>query len=201
VSKHVTVVKGKVLVQDQFTSVEEALVRTKHRNKSVFEFWRTRHASLEFLSDFEKLEELSLINATIATPESLSKLRGLKKLFLNGAKFASGYGFLAHLDQIEELHLLNVRGAFTLPDLEPLASLRTFRVWGCKGFADASVLNAAPRLEELEFIDTALTPEALTALFEKESVKYLSARFGTKRENDAFSQLSTTYGKARYPGV
>ncbi|WP_437783601.1 hypothetical protein [Sorangium sp. So ce1097] len=197
-SKNIRIVKGKVVVEGKFTLLEEEVVRVKHRDRKIFEFWRTSHASLSFLKDLSGVEDLSFVNAKIEDPSALSCLSTLKRLFLNGVRVSSGFGFLATLGQLEELHLLNLKGELVLPDLEGLGSLRKFRVWGCKRFLDASVLKGVRDLEEVEFIDTAMGPDDLLVLFEKASVRYIDARFGTKRNNDVFSEYLVKFGKKQY---
>ncbi|KYF53237.1 hypothetical protein BE08_22850 [Sorangium cellulosum] len=178
--------------------MEEEVVRARYRDRKIFEFWRTSHASLLFLKDLSDVEDLSFVNAKIEDASALSCLSTLKRLFLNGVRVSSGFGFLATLDQIEELHLLNLRGELVLPDLGGLGSLRRFRVWGCKRFSDASVLKGVRDLEEVELVDTALGPDDLLVLFEKASVKYIDSRFGTKRHNDAFSEYLVKFNKKQY---
>ncbi|WP_438019318.1 hypothetical protein WMF18_09710 [Sorangium sp. So ce315] len=197
-SKNIRVVKGKVVVEGKFTSLEEEVVRARYRDRKVFEFWRTSHASLSFLKDLADVEGLSFVNAKIEDPSALSCLSSLKKLFLNGVRVSSGFGFLATLGQIEELYLLNLKGELVLPDLEGLGSLRKFRVWGCKRFSDASVLKGVRDLEEVEFVDAGMVPDDLLVLFEKASIKYINCRFGTKRHNDAFSEYLVKFGKKQY---
>ncbi|WP_437638390.1 hypothetical protein [Sorangium sp. So ce854] len=196
--KNVRVVKGKVVVEGEFASLEEEVVRARYRDRKIFEFWRTSHASLSFLKDLDGVEELSFVNAKIEDPSALSCVSTLRKLFLNGVRVGSGFGFLAMLDQIEELYLLNLKGELALPDLGRLGSLRKFWVWGCKRFLDASVLKEVRDLEEVEFIDTAMGPDDLLVLFEKASVKYINARFGTKRHNDVFSEYLVKFNKKQY---
>lgn len=62
---NIRLIKGKVVIEDRFTSLEEGIVRARHRGKRAFEFWRTHHRSLSFLVELSDLEELSLINATV----------------------------------------------------------------------------------------------------------------------------------------
>ncbi|WP_434046605.1 MULTISPECIES: hypothetical protein [Sorangium] len=197
-SKNISIVKGKVVVEGKFTSLEEEVVRAKCRGRKILEFWRTSHASLSFLRGLIGVEELSFVNAKIEDPSALSCLSTLKRLFLNGVRVRSGFGFLATLEQIEELHLLNLKGELVLPDLEGLDSLRKFCVWGCKGFSDASVLKGVRHLEEVEFIDTAMGPDDLLVLFEKASIKCVDSRFRTKRHNDTFSEYLVKFNKRQY---
>ncbi|WP_437991875.1 hypothetical protein [Sorangium sp. So ce145] len=190
--------KGKVVVEDKFTSLEEEVIKARYGSKSVFEFWRTNHASLSFLKELSGIEDLSFVNAKIEDPSSLSCLTTLKRLFLNGVKVSSGFGFLSDLSRVEELHLLNMKGELALPSLEGLGSLKSFRVWGCKRFSDASALKEVRGLEEVEFIDTAMEPDDLLVLFEKASIKYIDSRFRTKRQNDVFSEYLVKFNKSQY---
>ena len=134
----------------------------------------------------------------VADPRALAEIGTLRRLFLNGFTSAAGWGFLADLTQIEELHILNTRGALVLPDLQRLDHLRTFRIWGCKGLSDLSILTDVPHLEEVELVDTALAPDDLLPLLEKPSIAYLSATFATKRDTDRFDEYLDTYGKRAF---
>jgi len=115
------VVKGTVVVEGTFS--ESDLVR-RHASRREFELWRMRLASLAFLTDLPAIERLGLINVKVADPRALAELGTLRNLFLNGFTSASGWGFLAELAQIEELHILNTRGPLVLPDLRRLDHLR-----------------------------------------------------------------------------
>ncbi|WP_437857178.1 hypothetical protein [Sorangium sp. So ce363] len=192
--------KGKVVVEDKFASLEEEVIKAKYGSKRVFEFWRTNHVSLSFLTGLSDIEDLSLINAKIEDPSALSCLTTLKRLFLNGVKVSSGFGFLSGLSQIEELYLLNLKGELALPSLKGLDSLKTFRVWGCKRFSDVSVLEEAQGLEEVEFVDTAMEPDDLLVLFEKASIKYINSQFRAKKQNDVFSEYLVKFNKNQYRG-
>ena len=72
-------------------------------------------------------------------------------------------------------------------------------MWGCKGFADASILAAVPNLEEVALVDTGLEPDQLEPIVAKPSVQYVSARFGAKSLNERFDELLAAHGKVRYP--
>lgn len=197
-TKNVSLLKGKVVVQDKFSSVEEETLNKKYKDKMEFEFWRTNLQSLSFLESFDKIKSLSLINTKLDDTSALSRLDTLDRLFLNGIKPASGWAFLENLKQIRELHILNIKGEFVIPSLGELDSLRTFRVWGCKGFADVSSLLGVPNLEEVELIDTALLPEDLLDLFAKPSLRYVNARFSTKKNNDLFAEYLLKFNKKQY---
>lgn len=197
-SKNISLLKGKVVIEGKFSEPEQEFLIEKYKSKKVFEFWRTQLKSLTFLKNLTMMESLSLINTKVEDPNALSEIGTLKNLFLNEFKPGSGWGFLANLTQIEELHILNTRGELILPDLQKLDQLKTFRIWGCKGFADISILKNTPNLEEVELVDTALTPEQLLPLFEKPSVKYLSSSFNTKKDNELFQVYLDKYGKKAY---
>ncbi|MDQ0372712.1 hypothetical protein [Cellulomonas humilata] len=189
------VVKGTVVVEENFSQAD--LVR-RHASRREFELWRMRLASLEFLKDLPAIERLGLINVKVADPHALAEIGTLRNLFLNGFTSAPGWGFLAELTQIEELHILNTRGKLVLPDLTRLDHLKTFRIWGCKGLSDISILTEVPHLEEVQLVDTALTPDDLVPLLEKPSVRYLSSSFGTQRESKLFEEYLDTYGKKQW---
>ena len=189
------VVKGTVVVEETFSQAD--LVR-RHASRREFELWRMRLASLAFLTDLPAIERLGLINVKVADPHALAEIGTLRNLFLNGFTSASGWGFLAELTQIEELHILNTRGKLVLPDLARLDHLKTFRIWGCKGLSDISILTEVPHLEEVQLVDTALTPDDLVPLLEKPSVGYLSSSFGTQRESKLFEEYLDTYGKKQW---
>jgi hypothetical protein len=125
------------------------------------EFWRTQLKSLTFLKNLPKIESLSLINVKVEDPNTLCEIDTLKNLFLKEFKLGSGWDFLANLAQIEELHILNTRGELVLPDIQKLDQLKTFRLWGCKGFTNISILKNTPNLEEVALVDTVLTLEKL----------------------------------------
>lgn len=197
-TKNVSLLKGKVVVQDKFSSAEEEILNKKYKGKTVFEFWRTSHQSLCFLESMENIESLSLINTKIDDATALADLNTLNHLFLNGIKLKSGWDFLADLKQIRELHILNIKGELTLPNLAKLDSLNTFRIWGCKGLGDVSFLLGVPKLEEIELIDTALQPDDLLGLLAKPSVRYVNARFNTKKNNDLFLEYLQKFNKKQY---
>ncbi|WP_456789815.1 hypothetical protein [Cellulomonas sp. P5_C5] len=197
-SEHVRVVKGAVVIEDRFAEPERELLTRRYRSRKVVELWRTRHRSFDFLKDLPHLEDLSLIRVKVDDPRALSEIRTLKRLFLNGLNPGSGWDFLADLTQVEELHLLNVRGPLTLPDLQRLDHLATFRVWGCKGLADVSALEKTPRLEEVWLTDTALTPDLVLPLLEKPSVRYLSSSFPRRRDDELFQEYLARYGKVQW---
>ena len=123
----------------------------------------------------------------------------MRSLFINTSAIAAGFDFLADLAQVEELHLLNHRGPLTLPALEGMAALKRFRVWGCKGFTDISVLAEVPQLEEVELIDAGLEPEDLKPLITKPTIRYVNAQFATQSRNAHFTELLAKYGKGKYP--
>jgi hypothetical protein len=200
-SKNISLLKGKVVVEGKFSEPEQELLITKYKSKKVFEFWRVQLKSLTFLKEFPNIESLSLINVKAEDLNTLAQIGTLKKLFLNELKPASGWNFLAHLIQIEDLHILNTRGEFILPDLHKLDHLKTFRIFGCKGLADISMLKNAQNLEEVELVDTALTPENLLPIFENPSVKYLSSSFNTKKDNELFQMYLAKYGKKAFRDV
>lgn len=197
-SKTISLLKGKVIIEGKFAEQEQELLIEKYKSKKVFEFWRTQLKSLTFLKDLPNLEDLGLINVKVDDINALSEVNTLKRLFLNELKLNSGWGFLQNLTQIEELHILNIKGELTLPDLQKLDHLKTFRLWGCKGLADISILEKIPNLEEVELVDTALTLENLLPLFEKPSIKYLSSSFSKKKDKELFKEYLNKYGKKAY---
>ncbi len=197
-SKNISLLKGKVVIEGKLSELEQEFLIEKYQSKKVFELWRTQLKSLTFLKDLRKMESLSLINTKVEDPQALSEIGSLKNLFLNEFKPGSGWNFLANLSQIEELQILNTRGELALPDLQKLDHLKTFRIWGCKGFADISILKNTPNLEEIELVDTGLTPEKLLPLLEKPSVKYLSSSFNTKKDNELFQEYLDRYGKKAF---
>lgn len=197
-SKNVSLRKGKVVIEDKFTASEEELIKSKHRAKKAFEFWRTRHTSLLVLKELSNIDDLSFINCKIGDPSALAHLATLKRLFFNGTQVSSGLGFLSDLSQIEELHLLNLKGNLTLPSFKNLDALKRFRVWGCKKLSDVSALEEVRNLEEVELIDTALEPDDLLALLKKPSTKYINPQFKTQRHNDAFAEYLARYNKSRH---
>lgn len=192
------VIKGKVVVEGHLGAEDSAALQAKYKSTQVFELRRLKHADLAFLKSFDGLRELSLVNVKVDEASALASLGKLHKLLLNGVTVRAGFSFLEQLEQIGELHLLNQPGELCLPDLGGLASLTKFRVWGCKRFSDVFILRGAPKLEEVEFIDTALGPDDLRVLFEKTSIKYINARFRTKRDNEVFSRYLTEFGKSQY---
>lgn len=196
----IKVVKGSVVVEGVLADEQHADVIRRCKGRSQLELWRGQYRDLEFLELVAGLEGLSVVSSRIADPSALARLPGLRCLFLNGARIDAGFGFLAHLAQVEELSLLNLRGALELPDLSDLTALRRFRVWGCKGFADAASLATLPNLEELELVDTGFErdPEVLEPLVAKPSLRYVSATFGAKSRNDRFDALLAKHGKSRY---
>lgn len=194
-SKNIGLLKGKVVIEDQFSESEQELLIKKYKSKTEFEFWRTKHKSLTFLKDLPELESLSLISTKVENADFLSEIPKLKTLFLNAAKFDSGWNFLENLNQIEELHILNVRGKLILPDLKMLDQLKSFRIWGCKGLADISVLENVRQLEEVDLVDTAVTLENLLPVIEKPSVKYINATFGRKKDRDLFQEYVDKFEK------
>ena len=198
--ENVRLLKGRVVVEGKLSGPEQELLVEKYKSKKAFEFWRTQLKSLAFLKELPSLESLSLVNARIEDVNALSEVNTLKTLFLNEARLGSDWGFLANLCQIEELHILNIRGELALPDLGNLDCLRAFRIWGCKGLADISALENTPRLEEVELIDTGLTPERTLPLFKKPSIKYLNASFGKKKSDELFQEYLERYGKLRARG-
>lgn len=195
---NVRVVKGKLVVEDEFSELERRVLAGRHRSRTELELRRTRHESLAFLADLPALERLEVVSAEVDDPTALAEAGALRTLFLNGTAPRSGWGFLADLTQIEELHLLNVRGPLALPDLCRLDRLRTFRAWGCTGLADVSSLESASRLEEVELVATSVTADGLLPLLAKPSVLYVSATFTTKRENERFRQHLDRYGKRAF---
>ncbi len=197
-SKNISLLKGKVVIEGKLSEPEQEFLIEKYKSKKVFEIWRTQFKSLTFLKDLLKMESLSLINTKVEDPQALSEIGSLKNLFLNEFKPGSGWNFLANLSQIEELQILNTRGELALPDLRKLDHLKTFRIWGCKGFVDISILKNTPNLEEVELVDTGLTPEKLLPLLEKPSVKYLSSSFNTKKDNELFQEYLDKYGKKSF---
>jgi hypothetical protein len=197
-SKNISLLKGKVVVEGKFSEQEKEFLIEKYKSKKVFEFWRTQLKSFTFLKDLSNIESLSLINVKSEDSDALSEIGTLKKLFLNEFKPGSGWNFLANLTQIEELHILNVKGELLLPELQKLDHLKTIRIWGCKGFADISALKNIPVLEEVELVDTSLTPEKLLPLLEKPSVKYLSSSFNTKKDNELFQTYLAKCGKKAF---
>jgi hypothetical protein len=197
-SKNISLLKGKVVIEGKLSEPEQEFLIEKYKSKKVFEVWRTQLKSLTFLKDLPKMESLSLINTKVEDPQALSEIGSLKNLFLNEFKPGSGWNFLADLSQIEELQILNTRGELALPDLQKLDHLKIFRLWGCKGFVDISILENTPNLEELELVDTGLTPEKLLPLLEKPSVKYLSASFSTKKDNELFQEYLARHGKKAF---
>lgn len=197
-SETISLLKGKVVIKGKFSEPEENLLIEKYKSKKIFEFWRTQLKSLTFLKNLPKMESLSLINVKVEDPNTLCEIGTLKNLFLNEFKPGSGWDFLANLAQIEELHILNTRGQLILPDLQKLDQLKTFRLWGCKGFTDISILKNTPNLEEVVLVDTAVTLEKLLPLFEKPSIKYLRSPFSTKKDNELFQVYLDRYGKQAY---
>jgi hypothetical protein len=197
-SKNISLLKGKVVIEGKFSELEQAFLIEKYKSKKAFEFWRTQLKSLVFLKDLPNLESLGLINSKVENPGALSEISTLKKLFLNELKAGADWNFLENLTQIEELHILNTKGELILPNLLKLDHLKTFRIWGCKGFSDISMLKNVPNLEEVEFVDTALTPEKLLPLFEKPSVKYLSSSFSKKQDKELFLECLDKYGKKAF---
>lgn len=197
-SKNISLLKGKVVIEGKLSEPDQEFLIEKYKSKKIFELWRTQLKSLAFLKNLPKMESLSLINTKVEDPGALAEISTLKNLFLNEFKPSSGWDFLANLTQIEELHILNTKGELALPDLQKLDNLKAFRIWGCKGFADISILKNVPNLEEVELVDTALTPEKLLPLFEKPSVKYLNAPFSTKKDNELFQEYLNKYGKKAY---
>ena len=197
-SKNISLLKGKVVIEGKLSESDQEFLIEKYKSKKVFELWRAQLKSLSFLKNLPKIESLSLINTKVEDPDALSEIGSLGNLFLNELKPGSGWGFLANLTQIEELHILNIKGELILPDLHKLNHLKAFRIWGCKGFADISILKNTLKLEEVELVDTALTPEKLLPLFEKPSIKYLSSSFSTKKENELFQEYLDRYGKKAY---
>ncbi|KQR17398.1 hypothetical protein [Cellulomonas sp. Leaf334] len=194
--KNIRVVQGTVVVEGSFS--ESELLVGRYTSRRDFELWRSQHASLAFLTNLPVIERLGLINVKVADPRALAELGTLRSLFLNGFRSASGWGFLADLTQIEELHILNTRGPLVLPDLQRLDHLTTVRIWGCKGLSDITMLTDVPHLEEVELVDTALTPDDLLPLLEKPSIAYLGSSFARKRDTDLVDEYLDRYGKKAY---
>ncbi|GEL98214.1 hypothetical protein [Cellulomonas terrae] len=192
-SKNVRIVKGTVVAEGSFS--ESELLVGRYTSRRAFELWRAQLPSLAFLTDLPLLESLGLINVKVADPGALAEVGTLRSLFLNEFRSAAGWDFLADLTQVEELHILNTRGALVLPDLRRLDHLTTFRIWGCKGLSDISFLIDVPHLEEVALVDTALTPDDLLPLLQKPSVAYLSSSFARRREADLFDEYLDRYGK------
>lgn len=194
-SKNIGLLKGTVVIEGELLGAEQELLAKKYKSKKVFELWRAQYPSLVFLKKFPCLEKLSLIKVKIKDAHALSEISTLKNLFLNEARFDCGWNFLSDLTQIEELYILNARGELVLPDLGKLDQLKVFRIWGCKGLSDISILKNARQLEEVDLVDTALTPDKLLPLFEMPSVRYINASFGTKKDSDLFQKYLDKYGK------
>jgi hypothetical protein len=195
VPNNVRVVKGTVVVEDTFSEAELGQLVGRHRSRTAFELRRTRHTSLAFLTDLPAIESLSLVSVKVGDARALSQVGTLRTLFLNGITAGAGWDFLADLVQIHHLHILNTRGELALPDLSGLARLTSFRAWGCRGLDDVSILSGAPRLEEVELVDTGLTPEQLVPLLEKPSVRYLSSSFRRRQDAELFQQYLDRAGK------
>lgn len=62
-----------------------------------------------------------------------------------------------------------------------------------KDFSDVSILKETKNLEEVELVGTALEPDDLLPLFERNSIKWISAQFKTKKQNDIFSGYLEKY--------
>lgn len=194
----ISVVKGKVCVTGQLTDAQVPDLVRRCATRSRLELRRTRHQTLELLEQLPGIEELELVRTRVTDAGALARLPALRVLWLNGVTVESGFGFLAGLSQVQELHLLNHRGALELPDLAGMTSLRTFREWGCKGLTDLSVLLDVPQLEEVALTDAGVEPEDLVPVVAMPSVRYVSAQFGSKGRNDRFAEIVAAHGKAQY---
>lgn len=58
-SKNIGLLKGKVVIEGQFSESEQELLIKKYKSKTEFEFWRTKHKSLTFLKGLPELRELN----------------------------------------------------------------------------------------------------------------------------------------------
>lgn len=192
---NVSVIKGAVVVEGALTEPDRQRLVRLCATRSTVEVWRAQHTALALLLDLPGLADLSLVNVRVDDPGALPEISTLRRLFLNQARFRTGWGFLASLTQIEELHLLNVRGEVVLPDLRALDRLRMVRVWGCTGLTDVSGLAVAPHLEDVRLVDTGMTPAGLAPLLEKPSVRRLSSTFPRIKDDEHFRELLARHGK------
>ena len=96
-SEKISLLKGTVVIEGELLESEQELLAKKYKSKKVFELWRAQYSSLAFLKNLPCLEKLNLINVKIKDANALPEIDTLKNLFLNEARFACGWGFLADL--------------------------------------------------------------------------------------------------------
>lgn len=141
----VRLVAGKVVVTGDVSDAVRRTLLTRYRKREVVELWRADLDDLTFLTELPGLRSLSVVSCRLLDTAPLARCTALRTLFLNQARPRDGWEFLAGLGQVEELHLLNVRGDLPLPDLTGMTSLRVLRVWGCTGLRSLAALSSSAR--------------------------------------------------------
>lgn len=191
----VRLVTGKVVVTGAVSDAVRRSLLTRHRTREVVELWRADLDDLAFLTELPGLRSLSVVNCRLVDTAPLARCTALRTLFLNQARPRDGWDFLARLDQVEELHLLNVRGDLPLPDQTGMTSLRVLRVWGCAGLHSLAALERAPVLESVECVGTGLGPQDFEGVLARPSVRYVSSTFGTRAAREQFATMLAHHGK------
>jgi hypothetical protein len=130
------------------------------------------------VSRLPNLEELTVVNANVASLPDLSALTKLRLLDVSRNQIAS----LANVATLADLEILKVShcrtgtplARTTMSDLEPLRGLTRLRgvVLGCHAIADLEPLSGLPSLTDLSIASNQITdltplgtPEQLTSLF------------------------------------
>ena len=194
----VKVVKGTVVVEGDVSADIVPLLIAKAKNRTRLEIWRASLPDMDLLSDLITIEHLSIVNCKVVDSSALPRVCSIRSLFINGSTFRQGLGFIASMEGLEALHLLNLRGSVTVPELSTLARLVSVRVWGCSGLTDLRALATAPNLRDVALVATGLEPESLLPLFRHPTLVSLDSQFATQAKQRTYTGLLAEFGKTRF---
>lgn len=114
----VKVVKGAVVVGGDVSADIVPLLIAKAKTRTRLEVWRASLPDMDFLSDLTTIEHLSIVHCKVVDSSALPDAGSIRSLFINGSTFRQGLGFIASMEGLEALHLLNLRGSVTVPEAQ-----------------------------------------------------------------------------------
>lgn len=194
----VKVVKGAVVVEGDVSADIVPLLIAKAKTRTRLEIWRASLPDMDFLSDLTTIEHLSIVHCKVVDSSALPDAGSIRSLFINGSTFRQGLGFIASMEGLEALHLLNLRGSVTVPELSTLARLVSVRVWGCSGLTDVRALATAPNLRDVALVATGLEPESLMPLLRHPTLVSLDSQFATQAKQRTYTGLLAEFEKTRF---
>ena len=155
-------------------------------------------SNLDFLTQSEKLQSLTLQLCGIGNLDALARLPRLRYVQLWRTPKISSLNPIAALPNMQYLFIETLNGISALPDFSRAAKLRRVDIVACKNITDFRGLQHAPALRELLIDNNNFTPpdiEIYTPALRNPSLQRASISCYQTRTREALAQLVAQHGK------